>query len=51
MIVRPDAAHAVVVGGSSPAMALASGASMRTDTVLPTASAIWQARVRFQIRS
>ena len=48
-MVRPDAAHSVVVGPS--ARASASGASMRTDTVLPMASAICDASVRFQIRS
>ena len=47
MIVRPDAAHSVVPD-SAPWV---NGASMRTDTDLPVASAICEASVRFQIRS
>ena len=57
-MVRPDAAHAVAVasgsttGESAPTVTVAdNGASIRTDTVLPTASAICDASVRFQIRS
>jgi hypothetical protein len=48
-MVRPEAAHSVVVGASAPLRV--SGASMRTDTVLPSASAICDASVRFQMRS
>jgi hypothetical protein len=57
-MVRPDAAHVVAVAsGSTTEEAVPtvtspdSGASIRTDTVLPTASAICDASVRFQIRS
>ena len=51
---RPDAAQCVVVvpaTARSAAGAEATGASMRTDTVLPTASFICEASVRFQMRS
>jgi len=53
-MVRPDAAQWVVVVSAtarSAARPAASGAAMRTDTVLPTASAICEASVRFQMRS
>ncbi len=42
-MVRPDAANVASTSGAV--------AAMRTDTLRPVASAIWEATVRFQMRS